>query len=452
MKTIPTTVLRAGLRLVYADPERNLPKFVNWMETFAVASGSVQERQLKLFRQIIQNPNSGGYGLIIRMLHQINREVLEKLIMNFVFNGAWFGTEELNKNRTEMNMNIPWAILMDPTATCNLSCTGCWTTAYKKTDELSFGTLNRIITEGKKLGTYAYFFSGGEPLLRKQDLIRLAQKHQDVIFSAFTNATLIDSSFAEALLTVKNFIPIISIEGSETLTDARRGKGVWKQCIHAMNILSKKGLVFGFSVCYHAYNTEYVGSDEFIQDMITKGALFGWYFTYIPIGTDASPSMVASPQQRAYILKRVREIRSNNPLFVLDFWNDSNYVNGCIAGGRRYMHINAHGDLEPCAFIHYACETIYGKPLSEALKNPLFEAYREHQPFNTNMFRSCPLLDNPEILMEMVHATGAESTQYADVESVEQLCKKCKPIAEKWKPTADKLWKDFQGNTYKNMQ
>ncbi len=444
MKTLPATVLRAGLRLVYADPEKNLPKLINWAEPIATASGRVQENQLKTIKRITQEATSGGYGLLMRIFHQTDREVLEKIVMNFVFNAAWFGTERLNKNRIEMDMNIPWAILIDPTSACNLSCIGCWAAEYKKSDVLSLETLDRIITEGKELGTYAYIFSGGEPLLRKSDLFKLAHKHSNAIFAAFTNATLIDFAFADDLLKVKNFIPIISIEGTEEMTDTRRGSGVWRQCIHAMDLLRERNLPFGFSTCYHAHNTEYVGSDEFIEFMVEKGALFGWYFTYIPVGEGASLGLVASPSQRAYMLERVREIRAHRPLFVLDFWNDGNHVNGCIAGGRRYLHINSHGDMEPCAFIHYACENIHGKPLLDALKNPLFKAFRDHQPCNTNMFRPCPMFDNPEILVEMVNQSGAKSTYPIDSETVEQLYAKCKPIADSWEPIADSLWEAYQ--------
>jgi hypothetical protein len=100
--------------------------------------------------------------------------------------------------------------------------------------------------------------------------------------------------------------------------------------------------------------------------------------------------------------------------------------------------------MEPCAFVHYACENIHDKPLLEALKNPLFKAYRDHQPCNANMFRPCPMFDNPELLVEMVNQSGAQSTQPIDSESVEQLYAKCKPIADKWKPVADELWEEYQ--------
>lgn len=67
-------------------------------------------------------------------------------------------------------------------------------------------------------------------------------------------------------------------------------------------------------------------------------------------------------------------------------------------------------------------------------------AYRDNQPFNDNMLRPCPMLENPEILQKMVHETRAESTDMQQPETVEHLCGKCERYAEEWKETADKLW------------
>ena len=33
-------------------------------------------------------------------------------------------------------------------------------------------------------------------------------------------------------------------------------------------------------------------------------------------------------------------------------------------------------------------------------------------------------------------------TDYQDPESVDDLCDRCEPYAENWKPTADKLWEE----------
>lgn len=124
----------------------------------------------------------------------------------------------------------------------------------------------------------------------------------------------------------------------------------------------------------------------------------------------------------------------------MDFQNDAQYVGGCIAGGRRYLHINANGDVDPCVFIHYSNANIYENTLLEALKSPIFMAYHDGQPFNENMLRPCPMLENPEILQRIVKESGAHSTDLQSQETAEHLCSKCVHYAEEWAPVADKLW------------
>ena len=123
------------------------------------------------------------------------------------------------------------------------------------------------------------------------------------------------------------------------------------------------------------------------------------------------------------------------------------YVGGCIAGGRRYLHINAKGDVEPCVFIHYSNCNIHDTSLLDALRSPLFMAYHNGQPFNENMLRPCPMLENPEKLRAMVKDTGAVSTDYQSPESVDHLCDKTSVYAENWKPKADEIWYGCGGCT-----
>ena len=165
----------------------------------------------------------------------------------------------------------------------------------------------------------------------------------------------------------------------------------------------------------------------------------------MPVGYDAAPDLLPTKEQREYMYHRVREIRGatgGKPIYAMDFQNDGEFVGGCIAGGRNYCHINANGDVEPCVFIHYSSANIREVTLLEALKQPLFMAYRDRQPFNSNHLRPCPMLENPEILQEMIKETGAKSTDLQSPESAEHLCSKCKAYACEWKKTADQLWKE----------
>ncbi len=310
---------------------------------------------------------------------------------------------------------------------------------------MNFETLDNIIEQGKKLGVFFYIYSGGEPLVRKKDIIRLCEKHNDCEFLSFTNGTLIDEEFADDMLRVKNFVPAISIEGFEDATDSRRGKGTYQAVIRAMEILKRKKLIFGASLCYTKYNAEVIGSEEYFDFLINQGVKFAWYFTYMPVGVDAVPDLLVTADQREFMYRQIRKFRESKPLFTMDFWNDGEYVNGCIAGGRNYLHINANGDIEPCAFIHYSDSSIHKKTLLEALQSPLFMQYRLNQPFNENHLRPCPLLDNPGWLAEMVEKSGAVSTDAIQPEDVHSLSAKCVDAAGKWAVTADRLWSEKHG-------
>jgi MoaA/NifB/PqqE/SkfB family radical SAM enzyme len=242
------------------------------------------------------------------------------------------------------------------------------------------------------------------------------------------------------MLRVKNFIPAISLEGFEEATDGRRGSGVYQKVVHAMALLKEKKLPFGLSACYTSANLDSISSYEFIDHIVDLGAKFIWYFHYMPVGNDAVPELLPNPEQREFMYHRIRDIRATKPIFAMDFQNDGEYVGGCIAGGRRYLHINGNGDVDPCVFIHYSDSNIREKSLLDCLRSPMFMAYHDGQPFNENHLRPCPMLENPEKLQQMVKETGAHSTDLQSPESAEHLCGKCKEYAENWKPTAERLW------------
>jgi MoaA/NifB/PqqE/SkfB family radical SAM enzyme len=431
-----------GLKLAYtylnSNPQRCIPKLMTLADRFDKDNSMLAPR--RVIRKVIEEKDNNWYRLILSLWDDIDAGVRKTFFNNFLLNATLLGWDKQDKYREKYNCNIPWAILMDPTSACNLKCTGCWAAEYGNQLSLSFETLDNIIEQGKKLGVYFYLYSGGEPLVRKKDILRICEKHHDCMFTAFTNATLIDEKFAQDMLRVKNFIPAISIEGFKEETDSRRGKGTYEAVTKAMEILKRNKLAFGISCCYTRRNAEVIGSEAFFDDIINKGAKFAWFFTYMPIGDDAVPELMVTPEQREFMYRQIRKFRQTKPLFTMDFWNDGEYINGCIAGGRRYLHINAGGDIEPCAFIHYADSNIHQNTLLEALQSGLFMQYRQNQPFNENHLRPCPLLDNPERLPEMVEESGARSTDMIKPENVHNLSAKCENAAQKWAETADKLW------------
>jgi len=440
MNRIQKSALNMLLNYVMEDPLGKLPRMLDLAEK--LDKGDMHATQINGLRDVLLDENNVWHTFAEKLVEEVDRKLIKKLVECFFINTHFIGYPRGEEISKKYDINVPWAILMDPTSACNLSCTGCWAAQYGHKNNLSYETLDSICRQGKELGIYFYIFSGGEPLVRRKDIIRLCGEHQDCYFFAFTNGTLVDDELCEDMLRVGNFALAFSIEGDEEATDMRRGKGTYRKVIEAMDRMKAHRLLFGYSTCYHRYNTESVGSDEFVDDMIARGCRFAWNFTSMPVGKDARIDLLATPEQRAYMYRRINEIRATKPIFAMDFWNDGEYANGCIAGGKRYLHINAAGDVEPCAFIHYSNVNIHDVSLLDALRSPLFMAYRRNQPFSKNMLRPCPLLDNPEMLAKMVRESGAKSTDMIAPEDVDVLCAKTAPAAKAWAEVADRLWEE----------
>lgn len=426
------------------NPQENIDKIMDLVNK--LVPDRVFPVQREAFTNVIKS-RGNWYDLIMRIF-SLNPKMRTKLLKALIVDGNLLAWPQQEKNREKYQCNIPWAILLDPTSACNLHCTGCWAAEYGYKQNLSFDDIDSIVTQGKELGTHIYIYTGGEPLVRKHDLIRICEKHQDCVFLCFTNSTLIDEAFCDDMIRVANFVPAISAEGNEHTTDARRGKGTYEKIEHAMKLLRERNLPFGISTCWTSANVDTVATEENMDWMIREGALFCWYFYFMPVGRSATSELMPTPEQREHMYRFIREMREKKPLFTLDFQNDGEFVGGCIAGGRRYLHINAAGDVEPCVFIHYSNANIHDVSLLDALRSPLFMKYYEGQPFNDNYLKPCPMLENPDVLPKMVAEAGAMSTDLVEKESPEQLREKTRAAAKAWSSVAELIWNDPKDPLY----
>ena len=334
---------------------------------------------------------------------------------------------------------IPRDLLIDPTSACNLRCKGCWAADYNKGDSLSYDKLDEIFNECEKLLITDILMTGGEPMIRREDIFKLARKHKKLFFGVFTNATLIDEKVADEIASIPNLTMFISIEGSKEETDFRRGEGTYDRCLNAMKLLKDRDVAFAFSTCYHANNYKTIASKEYIEWLQEQGAWMGWMFNYAPIGKDADLSLVCSPEQRAYVKEQIEKYCEETNFTIIDFWNMGHVATGCVAAANGFIHINAKGDVEPCAFCHYSDSNIHEMSLPQALQSPFFRAFRDAQPFSDNPLRSCPMIDVPEAIVEVTRKGNAHSTHYEAPETAEELASKTRDIANKWEPEARRL-------------
>lgn len=446
MKFKASTLHKIGRPLVnyvYKNPKKNIPKVLKIGK--AVTGNLFPETTWTAPLDVITNPQNTWNDYIYRIIEETDKELLTNMLLTFAIDAGYIGTSTLRENRDKLKCNIPWIILMDPTSACNLKCKGCWAAEYGHHSNLTLDEMRKIVTEAKALGTHFFMFTGGEPLVRKKDILTVTKENPDCIFLAFTNGTLVDDEFCEELKKSGNFALALSIEGTEETTDFRRGEGVYKKVVDAMALLKKHKCIFGTSICYTSKNYQAVTSDKFYDMEIEAGAKFALYFHYMPIGSDADTSLLLTPEQREHVYRTIRKkrrTRNGKPIFVMDFQNDGEFVGGCIAGGRNYFHINSEGDAEPCVFIHYSDSNIREKSILECLRSPLFKQYYKGQPFNDNMLRPCPMLENPQALRHIIDVTGAKSTNLTCPESADELCSKCDLYAKEWAPMAKQIWEE----------
>ena len=337
--SIKTALQAAGLKKVYdyvdKDPHKRLPQIVSVIDKF-VPSGSSIDSTIKGIKDGLSDPENNWSRYVMSIWDDVDDGVRRTLFENFAINGTFLETDINESLQEKHDCNIPWTMLIDPTSACNLHCTGCWAAEYGSKLNLSYAELDDIIRQGKELGMRFFLYSGGEPLVRKADILRLCEAHPDCEFSAFTNGTLIDEAFADEMLRVKNFIPAISVEGFEEATDSRRGEGTFKRVERAMAILKQRRLPFGISCCYTRANVEVIGSEAYFDQMIEWGAKFCWFFTYMPVGNAAVPELMVTAEQRKFMYEQVRKFRSTKPIFTTDFWNDGEYAGG-RAGQERFL-------------------------------------------------------------------------------------------------------------------
>jgi len=411
-----------------------------------VARTPHHRRQLRQLRELFLRKHPALE--LGKKILQLAPNCRKHLISNLGLNATWLGDQKRKEFWQREGVFPPHLMVISPLMRCNLRCLGCYAGEYPRDSEdpLDFAALDRIVTEAKQMGTYFITISGGEPFLR-DDLLDLYEKHNDCIFLIYTNGTKIDDRVVERLARCGNAVPAISIEGWEEQTDFRRGKGVYKKVMAAMDRLREARLLFGFSATATRLNADVYLQDEFYDFLQEKGCLFGWFFMFVPVGQDSTMDLMVTPEQRDRLRAKTMELRRTRPIFVADFWNDGALTDGCMSGGTLYFHVNYRGDLEPCVFIHFAQDNILdiyrrGGHLWEVLKSPLFTKLRQVNRKDPNRLRPCCIVDHNEWLEEVIRETGAPPTHPGADDVIGRLAPQLREWAEAYRKLADPVWYD----------
>ena len=303
------------------------------------------------------------------------------IIMKYLMAGK---NAKIKRDRYEKNgEHIPSFLIASITGSCNLHCKGCYAWANhtcgeeRTRDSMSAEKWDDIFTQAEALGILFILLAGGEPLLRR-DVLKIAVKHDRLLFPVFTNGTLLDSEYGKLFDKNRNLVPVLSLEGNQQQTNDRRGAGTYQTLVARMDRLKSNGIPFAASVTVTTENLQTVTGTDFVEWLSSKGCRVLLFVEYVPI--DKQTGHLALTEAERTVLERSREnLRTAfEQMIFLSFPGDEKYTGGCLAAGRSFFHINANGNAEPCPFSPYSDINLRDHTLLEAIHSHFFEKLKEN--------------------------------------------------------------------------
>lgn len=305
--------------------------------------------------------------------------------------------------------HIPPFLIASITDGCNMHCAGCFARGIhtcsdeQGNNQLTAEEWESIFKQSADLGVSFIFLAGGEPLLRK-DVMQKAANTREILFPVITNGTLIGDDYMKLFDKSRNLLPVFSIEGKEAQTDARRGSGVYKNLISTMEELNRRGLVFGASVTVTTENLNEVFSHEFISVLSERGCKVVFFIEYVPVTAD-SGHLAPQDAEREIMRKKSEELKADYPdMMFISFPGDEESFGSCLAAGRGFFHINAHGGAEPCPFSPYSDINVRDMSVKEALNSKLFAALQNDEVLSEHHSGGCVLYEQREQVERLVNA------------------------------------------------
>lgn len=306
----------------------------------------------------------------------------------------------------ERGVPAPAMMIMSVTQRCNLHCAGCYAQAlhHDTAPELTTAELTGILRQASDLGIAIALLAGGEPLLRP-GLLDITEQRPEMLFPLFTNGTLLDDACLDRLARQRHVVPVLSLEGHQTETDARRGSGMHGRTLETMQRLEKRGLFFGTSLTVTSQNYAVVSDPTYVEQLIHTGCRLFFFVEYVP-SVPGTEFLVLSEVQRSALPALLEELRKELPGLFIALPGDEELYGGCLAAGRGFIHVSASGQLEPCPFAPWSDTSLRDMPLEQALRSPFMEALRASDVHLTETAGGCALWAQRERVQSILQTSA----------------------------------------------
>jgi MoaA/NifB/PqqE/SkfB family radical SAM enzyme len=313
------------------------------------------------------------------------------------------------KRQKEGKPFFPAFVMISVTERCNLSCSGCWVSSGGK-KRLSPRQLDGIIAGCKRKGSYFFGILGGEPVMYPE-LTEVLSHHPDCYFQLFTNGTLLTDEVAAGLKRLGNVTPMISIEGLEAESDARRGRSdVFRRTLDGVRACRKARLIIGAAASIGKSNFRELVNRDYIRFLAKEGVHYLWYYIYRPTGAEPKPENALDRDGISELRRFIVEQRTDAPLQLIDaYWDDRGNALCPGAVGLSH-HISPAGALEFCPPLQLAKDFIddEGSNVAELFENSGFLSGMRRLASGAS--RGCILLENPSLALRFALEQGARDT------------------------------------------
>jgi MoaA/NifB/PqqE/SkfB family radical SAM enzyme len=358
-----------------------------------------------------------------RLLTVTDKRLAWKLAWNMGIKGAL--SVHKFKQRLKQGESFPPFLYISIINSCNLRCQGCWVDVAAKQQTISLEAANRLINDAKKEGNSFFGIVGGEPFMHPQ-LLDILASHPDCYFQVFTNGHFITPEVARRLRQIGNVTPLISVEGTEIVSDERRGRaGVLSKTMAGLENCLKQRLVVGVCTSVCKTNIDDLLNEAWVDRLIEMGVLYTWFHVYRPMGPNPQPHLALSQEEQLRIRQFVVNIRATKPIGVVDAYYDGEGRALCPAATGISHHISPWGGIEPCPIVQFAKESIHDeRPIREVFRQSVF--LQDFRKLAASSTRGCIVLERPDLLKRLVEDHQApdgtaRKTALAELEAMEQL-------------------------------
>lgn len=340
-----------------------------------------------------------------RMLLETDKRLLWKLVYNFGFKGAL--SVQRFKRRMRRGEYFPPFLYISVINSCNLRCQGCWVDVSAKQQTIDLPAMNRLICDAAAAGNSFFGIVGGEPFMHPQ-LLDIFAAHPGCYFQVFTNGHFITDEVAAQLRKLGNVTPLISVEGTEVVSDERRGRPeVLSKTMQGLENCLKHKLLTGVCTSVCQTNFDDMLNEKWIDRLIDMGVMYTWFHVYRPMGPNPQPELSLTVDQQVQIRKFVVEMRSKKPIGIIDAYYDHDGQALCPAATGLTHHINPWGGIEPCPIIQFARESIHDeRPINQVISQSAF--LKDFRQLAASTTRGCIVLERPDLLHELVVLHGAD--------------------------------------------